>query len=56
MSNGIEDDDESNTAINENKILRRKQNANQGIQRPIICICNDLYAKQLSLLRKEALV
>ena len=56
ISNGIEDDDESNTAINENKIIRRKQNANQGIQRPIICICNDLYAKQLSLLRKEALV
>ena len=56
ISNGIEDDDESNTAINENKFLRRKQNANQGIQRPIICICNDLYAKQLSLLRKEALV
>ena len=56
ISNGIEDDDESNNAINENKILRRKQNANQGIQRPIICICNDLYAKQLSLLRKEALV
>ena len=56
ISNGIEDDDESNNAINENKFLRRKQNANQGIQRPIICICNDLYAKQLSLLRKEALV
>ena len=57
ISNGIEDDDESNNeAINENKYIRRRQNANQGIQRPIICICNDLYAKQLSLLRKEALV
>ena len=56
ISNGIEDDDESNEGINENKYKRRKQNTNQGIQRPIICICNDLYAKQLSLLRKEALV
>ena len=57
ISNGIEDDDESNNeGINENKYIRRRQNANQGIQRPIICICNDLYAKQLSLLRKEALV
>ena len=56
ISNLMEDDDESNNGINENKIIRRRANANQGIQRPIICICNDLYAKQLSLLRKEALV
>ena len=26
------------------------------IRRPIICICNDLYAKVLTVLRKEALV
>jgi chromosome transmission fidelity protein 18 len=56
ISNLMEDDDESNNGINENKFIRRRANANQGIQRPIICICNDLYAKQLSLLRKEALV
>ena len=55
ISNGMDEDEESNNGINENKYIRRKQN-NQGIQRPIICICNDLYAKQLSLLRKEALV
>ena len=53
ISNLMEDDDESNNGINENKFIRRRANANQGIQRPII---NDLYAKQLSLLRKEALV
>ena len=54
ISNNMEDDDES---INENKYIRRRPNNNsQAIQRPIICICNDLYAKQLSLLRKEALV
>ena len=56
ISNLMEDDDGSNNGINENKFIRRRANANQGIQRPIICICNDLYAKQLSLLRKEALV
>ena len=56
VSNNMEDDDESNNALNENKYIRRRLNVNQGIQRPIICICNDLYAKQLSLLRKEALV
>lgn len=27
-----------------------------GVKRPIICICNDLYAKVLTVLRKEALV
>ena len=53
ISNITEDDDEN--TINE-KVNNRKRNTNQGIQRPIICICNDLYAKQLSLLRKEALV
>ena len=50
----ITEDDEENT--NNEKVYNRKRNTNQGIQRPIICICNDLYAKQLSLLRKEALV
>ena len=53
ISNIDEDDDENN---NNEKTYNRKKNINQGIQRPIICICNDLYAKQLSLLRKEALV
>ena len=53
ISNITEDDDEN--TINE-RVNNRKRNTNQGIQRPIICICNDLYAKQLSLLRKEALV
>ena len=51
----MDEDEESNNGVNENKYIRKKQN-NQGIQRPIIFICNDLYAKQLSLLRKEALV
>ena len=50
----ITDDDDENT--NNERTFNRKRNTNQGIQRPIICICNDLYAKQLSLLRKEALV
>jgi chromosome transmission fidelity protein 18 len=53
ISNIEEDDDENN---NNEKTYNRRRNTNQGIQRPIICICNDLYAKQLSLLRKEALV
>ena len=53
ISNIEEDDDENN---NNEKTYNRRRNINQGIQRPIICICNDLYAKQLSLLRKEALV
>ena len=53
VSNITEDDDEN---TNNEKVFNRKRNTNQGIQRPIICICNDLYAKQLSLLRKEALV
>ena len=57
ISNNMDEDEESNNNINENKFIKRKQQQNnQGIQRPIICICNDLYAKQLSLLRKEALV
>ena len=50
----ITDEDDENT--NNERTFNRKRNTNQGIQRPIICICNDLYAKQLSLLRKEALV
>ena len=56
ISNGMEEEDENNNAIDENKVIKRRTYNNQGIQRPIICICNDLYAKQLSLLRKEALV
>ena len=59
ISNGMEEEDENNNInnnIDENKIIKKRNNMNQGIQRPIICICNDLYAKQLSLLRKEALV
>ena len=50
----IDEEDDENT--NNEKTYNRRRNNNQGIQRPIICICNDLYAKQLSLLRKEALV
>ena len=53
ISNVDEDDDEN---TNNDKSYNKRRNNNQGIQRPIICICNDLYAKQLSLLRKEALV
>ena len=53
ISNNDEDDDEN---TNNEKTYVKRRNTNQGIQRPIICICNDLYAKQLSLLRKEALV
>ena len=45
--------DEESEKINYKK---NKNNSNEGAKRPIICICNDLYAKQLSLLRKEALV
>ena len=50
----LEEDDDENT--NYEKSYNKKRNVNQGIQRPIICICNDLYAKHLSLLRKESLV
>ena len=53
ISNNDEEEDENN---NNEKAYVKRRNTNQGIQRPIICICNDLYAKQLSLLRKEALV
>lgn len=53
ISNNDEDEDET---TNNEKAYVKRRNTNQGIQRPIICICNDLYAKQLSLLRKEALV
>ena len=50
----IDEEEDENT--NNEKTYNKKRNINQGTQRPIICICNDLYAKQLSLLRKEALV
>ena len=53
ISNNDEDDDDN---TNNEKTYVKRRNINQGIQRPIICICNDLYAKHLSLLRKEALV
>jgi hypothetical protein len=53
ISNNDEEEDEN---TNNEKAYVKRRNINQGIQRPIICICNDLYAKQLSLLRKEALV
>lgn len=53
ISNNDEEEDEN---TNNEKAYVKRRNTNQGIQRPIICICNDLYAKQLSLLRKEALV
>ena len=36
-----------------NKTSKFKSNE---IKRPIICICNNLYAKSISLLRKEAFV
>ena len=35
---------------------KKNKNKNSSIKRPVICICNDLYAKQLILLRKEAYV
>jgi chromosome transmission fidelity protein 18 len=35
---------------------KKPTNAKNEIKRPIICICNDLYAKVLAVLRKEALV
>ena len=52
----IDEEENNENNNNERTYNRRRNNNNQGIQRPIICICNDLYAKQLSLLRKEALV
>ena len=35
---------------------KRKRKAQQGLNRPIICICNDLYAPALRPLRDVALV
>jgi chromosome transmission fidelity protein 18 len=35
---------------------KKPTKAKNEIKRPIICICNDLYAKVLTVLRKEALV
>lgn len=52
-----EDNDSDNEEDKKNKkATKKKDNANTGIKRPIICICNDIYAKALTLLRKEALV
>ena len=39
---------------NENKTSKRRQGA--LLLRPIICICNDLYAPSLRQLRQQALV
>ena len=53
------EDKEKNEDDNyENNNVKTKKNKqkNYSIKRPIICICNDLYAKQLILLRKEAFV
>lgn len=52
-----DDDNESNDKEEKKpkKNIKKKDN-NSGIKRPIICICNDIYAKALTLLRKEALV
>lgn len=43
-------------SIYDNKIKNKEKNINNFILRPIICICNDLYAKSLTHLRKDALV
>lgn len=50
-------DDENGTKPKESNIGSKKVIKKQtGIKRPIICICNDIYARSLTLLRKEALV
>lgn len=51
-----EDDNESNDEEEKKPKKNIKKKDNSGIKRPIICICNDIYAKALTLLRKEALV
>ena len=51
-----EDDNESNDEEEKKPKKNTKKKDNSGIKRPIICICNDIYAKALTLLRKEALV
>ena len=47
---------EDDTYENNNVKTKKNKQKNYSIKRPIICICNDLYAKQLILLRKEAFV
>ena len=54
----FEDKEKNEDENYENNNIKTKKNKqkNYSIKRPIICICNDLYAKQLILLRKEAFV
>ena len=54
----FEDKEKNEDENYENNNVKTKKNKqkNYSIKRPIICICNDLYAKQLILLRKEAFV
>lgn len=51
----FEGDDDDESAEGPNAKSGKYTNRN-SIKRPIICICNDLYAKVLKPLRKEALV
>ena len=65
-NNFSDDDDESNNNNNNNNEnyfsddekfpTKKNKEKNSIVKRPIICICNDIYAKSLILLRKEALV
>lgn len=55
------DDSDSQKKKNKSSIQDKENNANSKgkknhVKRPIICICNDLYAKVLLNLRKEALI
>ncbi len=53
------DDEEFQKKKNKNTSSGDKENSNKKknfVRRPIICICNDLYAKVLLNLRKEALI
>jgi len=56
-SNEEDDENNNNNAfISYNNNRKRNINENKSVKRPIICICNDLYAKQLMPLRKESLI
>ena len=48
--------DEGKEQANTSKFKRKNKKNENAIKRPVICICNDIYNKNLLLLRKESLV
>lgn len=56
MKNKDEENFDENDDLDDENDGKGSKNTKHTMKRPIICICNDLYAKVISDLRKEALV